>query len=396
VSSLAAELADIRALYLHVPFCERKCEYCDFASIAGLHGHAAYVAALRAELRAIAAALPRVTLDTVFCGGGTPSLLPPEELAAVLAEVRGGFRLAADAEVTIEANPSSTTAERAATWRAAGVTRVSVGVQSLEPRVLRFLGRVHSPERALEALEIVREAGFRGRSADLIYAVPGLDDAAWEATLRQILDADPGHLSAYELTVEPGTPLWESVTAGAVTPVNADEALRQHWLTVDLCAAAGYAQYEVSNFARPGHECRHNLAYWGNHFYLAAGCGAHGHLPPRCAAALGLVDQAGAQGAAAVRYWHSRDPAAYTAQVARDALAVAGAEVVDAAAHEAERVMVGLRRRRGVELIDPASHREARMLAAAGLLRWDGLNARVTRRGQELLDGVALRLVRGR
>ena len=384
----------IRSLYLHIPFCERKCEYCDFASVAGRRGEAAYIEALRWEIRELAERLPGVELDTVFLGGGTPGLIEPARLAAILAEVRSGFALAPGAEVTIEANPSSTSAPRAAAWREAGCTRVSLGVQSLEPDVLRFLGRVHDAGRALAAVAEVRAGGFERVSCDLIYAVPGLDDDRWAATVERVLDLDPGHLSCYELTVEEGTPLHRSVRRGAVRVVDAETALRQHWLAVDLAGAAGYRQYEVSNLARPGLECRHNLAYWGNHQYLAAGVGAHGHLPPAAGAALGLADAAG--DAVALRYWHVRSPDRFTALAAEGRLPIEGCELVGAAAHEAERVMVGLRLARGVTVEEEGTRREAEALAASGLLDWDGRTARATRRGQEVLNALVERLVGAR
>jgi putative oxygen-independent coproporphyrinogen III oxidase len=391
--SPAGDAAEVRSLYIHIPFCERRCEYCDFASVAGRQGEAAYVDALRAELRRLAAALPGTVLDTVFLGGGTPGLIEPARLRAVLDEVRTGFHLAPGAEVTVEANPSSTGEERAAAWRAAGCTRVSLGVQSLEPDVLRFLGRVHDPERALAAVGEVRRAGFERLSCDLIYAVPGLDDARWAATVERLLELDCGHLSCYELTVEPGTPLHRAVARGAVRPLDPETALRQHWIAVDLAAAAGYRQYEVSNLARPGHECRHNLVYWANAHYLAAGTGAHGHLPAAAARAIGIVEDTA--GAVAVRYWHVRSPSRFTALAGAGRLPVEGTELVGALDHEAERVMVGLRRVGGVRLERPGSRRQAATLAAGGLLEWDGETARATRRGQEVLNAVVERLVDG-
>jgi oxygen-independent coproporphyrinogen-3 oxidase len=267
-------------------------------------------------------------------------------------------------------------------------------VQSLEPDVLRFLGRVHGPERALAAVAEVRGAGFERISCDLIYAVPGLDDTRWAATVGRLLELDPGHLSCYELTVEEGTPLHRSVRRGSVRVVDAETALRQHWLAVDLAAAAGYRQYEVSNLARPGEECRHNLAYWGNRHYLAAGTGAHGHLPPAAARALGLVDDPG--DAVAVRYWHVRSPDRFTSLSASGTLPVDGVELVGASAHEAERVMVGLRLARGVTLEAAGPRGQAVALADLGLLEWDGRTARATRRGQEVLNAVVERLVEAR
>ncbi|TMC48977.1 MAG: radical SAM family heme chaperone HemW [Chloroflexi bacterium] len=383
-------MSALRSLYLHIPFCERKCEYCDFASVAGTARQHEYVDGLRRELRQVAAGLPGIELDTVFLGGGTPGLLDPGLLAAVLDEVRAGFALAPDAEITLEANPSSTDEARASVWLEAGCTRVSLGVQSLEPDILAFLGRVHDGVRALEAVADVRRAGFVRVNCDLIYAVPGLDDHRWTRTVERLLELDPGHLSCYELTVEEGTPLATRVAAGRVAVVDADRALDQHWRAVELCAAAGYAQYEVSGFARAGHECRHNQVYWANGFYLAAGVAAHGHLPPQAAETLGIARPP--EGAVAVRYWHPRGIARYLSSVAAGGLGIAGTEAIDQDTNELERIMVGLRRSAGVEL--QARHASAAaQLAADGLVSVDGVRCRATRRGQELLNHVALRLV---
>jgi oxygen-independent coproporphyrinogen-3 oxidase len=385
------DAAQIGSLYIHVPYCERKCEYCDFASVAGMRGHEDYVAALRGELRMTAAALPGVSLDTIFIGGGTPGLLPPRWLMAIMDEVRDGFLVTSGCEVTLEANPSSTTEERATAWLDAGFNRVSVGVQSLDAAVLRFLGRVHGPQRALDAVAAVQRAGFQRVNTDLIYAVPPLSDESWQKTVESVLELGCGHLSCYELTVEEGTPLFDAVAAGAVIPIDAETALRQHWMAAELAADAGLRQYEISNFARPGEECRHNLTYWQNRYYIAAGVGAHGHLPPAAAARLGLMQTPPADGA--VRYWHSREPADYVAAVTAGKLPVDGAEAVGAAAREEERIMVGLRLREGVTVSGDAQRERARMLAGAGLLILDGDTVRATRRGQDMLNEVVVRLV---
>jgi oxygen-independent coproporphyrinogen-3 oxidase len=380
----------IRSLYIHVPYCERKCEYCDFASVAGTRGHVEYVEALRSELRMVAAALPGITLDTLFVGGGTPGLLPPRLLQAIMDEVRSGFSISPGAEITLEANPSSTTEDRAAAWLDAGFNRVSIGVQSLDAAALRFLGRVHGPQRAVDAVGAVRHAGFEKVNTYLIYAIPGQSDESWRATLEWVLDLGCGHLSCYELTVEEGTPLHDAVAAGAIRPTDAETALRQHWLAVELAANAGLRQYEVSNFARPGEECRHNLAYWRNQHYLAVGVGAHGHLPASAAVRLGLLHGAPDD---AVRYWHSREPAEYIAAVSAGNLPVDGAETVSALAGDEERIMVGLRLREGVTLAGGRRRYEAEQLADAGLLVLDGDAVRATRRGQEMLNELVVRLV---
>jgi len=381
--------SEIRALYLHIPFCERKCEYCDFTSVAGTRHEREYVAALRREIAILGERVPGVELDTVFVGGGTPSLIEPELLASVLDAVRTAFRIAPGAEITLEANPSSTTAGRAAIWLRAGFNRVSIGVQSLEPDVLTFLGRVHDSTRALDAVAEVRAAGFVVVNTDLIYAVQGLDDRRWRSTLERIVDAAPDHVSCYELTVEPGTPLHTSVRRGRVTPVEADVALQQHAIALDMLEQAGYAQYEVSNFARAGQECRHNIAYWHNAFYLAAGVGAHGHLPASSARAVLGVD---AGDAVAVRYRHGRGIGAYVAAVEGGALPVQDHELVDEVTHEQERLMLGLRLRDGVALNDERLLAEAGVLRDAGFLTISDGFARVTPAGERVLNAVTLRL----
>jgi oxygen-independent coproporphyrinogen-3 oxidase len=380
---------DVRSLYVHIPFCERKCEYCDFTSVAGATGSEAYMDALCAEVRRLGERLGRLSLDTVFIGGGTPSLVEPDLLAALLATVRSTFSVAVDAEVTMEANPSSVTAGRARVWRAAGVNRVSLGVQSLEADALRFLGRVHDADRALAAVAEVREAGFTSINCDLIYAVPGLGDTRWRRTLERVVAAGPTHISCYELTVEPGTPLHTRVRRGLVRPVEGVRSMRQHRLAVDLLEAAGYGQYEVSNFALPGEECRHNLVYWHNGYYAAAGVGAHGHLPAAAAASIGLDVEAGA---VSVRHWHGRGIAAYGRAIRAGDLPIAGSEPVGPGMREQERVMLGLRLREGVR-IGAASLDEARSLEGLGLIAIDGDRVRATSRGEAVLNQVTLRLV---
>jgi oxygen-independent coproporphyrinogen-3 oxidase len=388
-----AQVSQVSALYVHIPYCERKCEYCDFVSVAGAHGQRGYVAALISELDALGEALDGSVLDTVFCGGGTPGLLDLGLMAEVMAAVRASFRIAPAAEITLEVNPSSSSRRRAEAWRAAGFNRVSVGVQSTHADVLSFLGRVHDPDRALAALGEVREAGFDNVSGDLIYAVPRLDDARWRETLECLVAAGPDHISCYELTVESGTPLHRAVATGAVRAVAPERALRQHGIAVDLLADAGYAQYEVSNFARAGRDCRHNLVYWRNGSYAAAGVGAHGHLPVGAAPAFGLEAP---DGALSFRYEHGRSVGGYVSARRASPLAVRNVEWIDDAMRSEESVMLGLRLREGVHLEHASAVAEARELATAGFLALDGTRASVTRRGEDVLNQVALRLaVRG-
>jgi oxygen-independent coproporphyrinogen-3 oxidase len=382
-------LSDVHSLYVHIPFCERKCEYCDFTSVAGLKREREYVDALRSELQTLGHRFPGLGLDTVFVGGGTPSLIEPESLAAILGDVKRLFDVAPDAEITMEANPSSTSYERAVTWKEAGFNRISIGVQSLEPDVLRFLGRVHDAPRALAAIDEVRAAGFTSINCDLIYAVPGLGDQRWRRTLGEVVAAAPSHVSCYELTVEPGTPLHISVQRGRVTPVAPDRALRQHRIAVDTLAAAGYEQYEVSNFAYPGQRSRHNLVYWRNGYYLAAGVGAHGHLPASAAAAIGV--DAG-PGAVAIRYWHVRGIDSYISAHSAGVMPIAGSESTSAITRERERLMLGLRLTEGVPVTDARVLTAVAELTTCGLLERDGDRVRASTRGEQVLNQLALRL----
>ena len=387
----AAGRAGLRSLYLHIPFCERRCEYCDFVSLAGRGREAEYVEALRAEVRELAERFGRLELDTVFVGGGTPSFVEPDRLGGLLDEVRAGFALAPGCEVTLEANPSSTSEPRAAAWLEAGFNRVSLGIQSLEPDILGFLGRVHDRDRALAAVAEVRAAGFSRVSCDLIYAVPGLDDARWRSTLERVAALGTGHVSAYELTVEPGTPLHAGVRRGTRPAVDPEAALRQHRMTVEILGAAGLLQYEVSNYARPGEECRHNLVYWRRGHYLAAGLGAHGHLPAALAAPLDIPVPAET---ASLRYWNGRSlPAYLTACHRSGGLALEGWEAVGASEAETERILVGLRLAEGLGVSESWGARTGELVAAELLWRRDG-RVGTTARGQEVLDEVVRRLVR--
>ncbi len=264
-----------------------------------------------------------------------------------------------------------------------------MGVQSTHADILRFLGRVHDADRALAALREVRDGGFDNVSADLIYAVPGLDDRRWADTVERVIDEAPDHMSCYELTVEDGTPLHRSVAAGRVREVDPETALRQHRIAVDALAAAGYAQYEVSNFARDGRRCTHNLVYWRNGHYAAAGVGAHGHLPASLAGAFGL---AAPPHALSFRYEHGRDVAGYVSDRRRSPLMVRNVEWIDSGMRNEETIMLGLRTREGIHLQGARAIGEARELVAAGLLHLDGGRATVTPRGEDVLNLVALRL----
>ena len=266
------------ALYIHWPFCLAKCPYCDFNShVRERIPQARFRNALRAELAWEAARLGPRQLTSVFFGGGTPSLMEPETVAALLADARRLFAASDDIEITLEANPTSVEADKLADFRAAGVNRISLGVQSLDPVALGLLGRQHSADQAIAALEIARRI-FPRISFDLIYARPGQTLADWRAELRRALDLAADHLSLYQLTIEPGTAYEAAFRRGDIVLPDEDTAAQLYEATADVAAGFGLAPYEVSNYAAPGAESRHNLAYWRYQDYAGIGPGAHGRV----------------------------------------------------------------------------------------------------------------------
>src|SRR2546427_6121207 len=265
----------LHSLYLHVPFCTWVCKYCDFNAYAVLEGLIPpYVDALAHEMEFAAAELPIGPLETVFIGGGTPSLLTSAQVRQVLDHVRA-IGLAPGAEVTLEANPSNVTGENVEGWLAAGVNRLSIGVQSLQPGALRFLERLHSGSDAIAAIRTARAGGVANVSAGLLFGIPGVSLPPRLDTLESGLTQSVQHLSALEVDVESGTRLGPGVRTGLVKMPGADSQLEQYWAAASRLEAAGFAHYEISNWAQPGYRCRHNLAAWNYHPYLGSGAGAH-------------------------------------------------------------------------------------------------------------------------
>jgi oxygen-independent coproporphyrinogen-3 oxidase len=266
-------------VYIHWPFCLSKCPYCDFNSHVRREpiDEPRFVRAFAAEIAATAARVPGRTVSTIFFGGGTPSLMQPATIAAVLDAVARHWSVAPDAEITLEANPTSVEATRFRGYRTAGVNRVSLGVQALDDRVLTELGRLHTAREALDAVGIARSV-FGRYSFDLIYTRPGQQPQDWASELRMALAEAGEHLSLYQLTVEPETPFAALHAAGKLRLPDEDTARALYDTTQEICAAHGLPAYEVSNHARPGGECRHNLVYWRAHEYAGIGPGAHGRL----------------------------------------------------------------------------------------------------------------------
>src|SRR5574337_251449 len=387
LSPTAARLPDMSlaprhtfGIYVHVPFCLTRCGYCDFntytpAELGGTNPDA-WVAALDRELQMAAARLGAPIADTVFVGGGTPSLLGGERLARVLDRVREHFGLAVDAEVTTEANPESTSPEFFESIRAAGYTRVSLGMQSVSPRVLATLDRVHSPGRPVAAAREAQATGFEHLNIDLIYGTPGETDDDLRRSIDAALEAGADHVSAYGLIVEDGTALARRVRRGEL-PAPDDDVLAPRYELVDTrLRAAGLDWYEVSNWSRPGGECRHNLGYWVGGQWWGAGPGAHSYV-------------------GAIRCWNVKHPNAYAQLVGDAALPIVGFEELDDGAGHTEDGMLRLRTRSGlpVSVLSADERERAASAAADGLVRFDSERLVLTDRGRLLADAVVRSLL---
>ncbi len=368
-------------IYVHVPFCATRCGYCDFntytpAELGGQHPDG-WLAALRAELALAADRLgPAPAVDTVFVGGGTPSMLGGSGLASVLDAVRSHFTVAADAEVTTEANPESTSPQLFERLRAAGFTRVSLGMQSVAPHVLAVLDRVHSPGRALDAARDARAAGFEHVNLDLIYGTPGETDDDLLRSVDAALEAQVDHVSAYALVVEDGTALARRVRRGEIRAPDNDELAHRYELIDARLSAAGLGWYEVSNWCAPGGECRHNVGYWNGGEWWGAGPGAHGYV-------------------GATRWWNVKHPNAYAQVLADGLLPVADFERLDSGALHTEDVMLRVRLREGLPLsvLTRAERRRAQTVVDDGLLTRQGGHLILTDPGRLLADAVVRTLL---
>ncbi|HXD82113.1 MAG TPA: radical SAM family heme chaperone HemW [Candidatus Acidoferrum sp.] len=358
-------------LYLHIPFCKHKCGYCDFNAYAGMDRLMPdYVDALERELLWARDLHPFETLETVYFGGGTPSLLPAGLMTRLLGFLRANFDVAEDAEITLEANPASTDEAKLAAWLDSGVNRLSLGVQGFDGRALAILERRTDAAQATRAFELARSMGMRNISIDLIYAVPhqGLD--SWLETLRRGLALGPDHISTYCLTFEEGTLLWRRRAQGKVPEVDSDVQWDHLDAAIVELESAGYHRYEVSNWARPGFESRHNHAYWSCRPVYGAGAGAHSYAT---------------DGATAQRWWNVARPRDYMAAPNP----VAGGEELEARKAAAESLMLGLRTAEGMPPpsgFDP----ELAELVKVGLVAMTGGRVVPTRRGMDLHNQIAL------
>ena len=361
-------------LYVHVPFCRHKCGYCDFNAYAGMDRlMEGYQEALELELERARDRLPFAPLRTVYFGGGTPSLLPAELAARMLAHVRATFEVEPDAEITLEANPASTDAAKLERWREGGVNRLSLGVQGFDPRALAVLERRSDGRQAEQAVGAAKAAGFDNLSLDLIYAVPYQTTSSWLETVHRALGLEPDHLSCYCLGFEEGTLLHRRREGGLVPEVDPDLAWEQLDAGDRVLAGSGFERYEVSSWARARRRSQHNSAYWSCRPVYGAGAGAHSYAT---------------DGDRAWRWWNVARPREYMA-AARAGREEADREELGARQADAERLMLGLRTRAGLE--PPAGFEtEIGELERLGLLERIDLRVRPTRRGLDLHNQVAL------
>jgi oxygen-independent coproporphyrinogen-3 oxidase len=366
------------ALYVHWPFCVSKCPYCDFNShVREAIDQDRWREALLADLAHEARLLPERQLTSIFFGGGTPSLMEPSTVEAVIAAATRHWTPAPDIEITLEANPNSVEAARFAELSAAGVNRLSLGLQSFDDRSLRFLGRAHSAREGFRALEIAQN-NFRRVSFDLIYALPGDTEESWSATLAQALSLGTSHLSLYQLTIEPGTRFASMAARSELEPLDAETAASLYELTDAVTSAAGMPGYEISNYARAGRESRHNLTYWRYGDYAGVGPGAHGRR-------LGM------------RTVRHRKPENFLSAIERNGHGIAEEAFLSPTQAADEALVMGLRLREGVDaaaiaerfgLASIVDWERVERLAGSGHVRRDGTRIGLTARGRLLLDHI--------
>ena len=363
-------------IYVHIPFCLTRCGYCDFNAYAGLDElKPRYLAALFREAELAAPGWAGTDFVSVFLGGGTPTTMEPSDLRALLAHLRDRFELTPEAEVTTEANPDTVTEASLSELLEAGFARLSIGAQSFDPAVLRSLERVHQPTSVRAAVAAARRAGFRNLSLDLIYGANGESLESWRRTVDETVALGPEHVSAYALTIEPATALGRAVAAGEVPGPDPDLQADMFLLACEVLDAAGYGHYEISNWARPGFECVHNLGYWERRPYVGLGAGAHGYRDD-------------------VRWWNIRPPETYMEKVESGELPIGGSESLDPSDAYLEEVFLKLRILEGV----PASWFDAgryEPYVQSGLLLDDFGQLVPTERGMLLLNELVLGLTAG-
>ncbi|MDB5107864.1 MAG: Oxygen-independent coproporphyrinogen-III oxidase-like protein [Candidatus Binatus sp.] len=374
------------SLYVHIPWCQSKCPYCDFNSHAATSWpEGEYTRALISELetRKHATFFVGEKIKTIFFGGGTPSLFDPKSISMILDEANRAYGIEHDAEITLESNPGTVNAAKLAGMRAAGINRISFGAQSFNAATLKFLGRIHSADETREAARLARRAGFDRMNLDLIFAVPGQTTADVLFDIESIAALEPDHISAYNLTFEEGTAFFTELKRGRIKQLANDDQAAMYATVREEIPRRGFPMYEISNYAPPGHEARHNLTYWRGESYLGIGAGAHSFAR---------------DGAGGRRWWNEKFPTRYISAIETGGLAEAGAEAIDEATAQSEFVFLNLRLRDGFALSDFHERfgrnfecifgSRATPLFNDGLLMLDAGRIMLTDRGLEMADSV--------
>lgn len=375
----------MRGLYVHIPFCEKKCLYCDFYSLETTHHMESFVDTLLREidLRAAITDTNSRSISTVFFGGGTPSLLAPVQIERITKALSQHFHIEPTAEWTMECNPGTVSTESLAAYRALGINRLSFGVQSFFDDDLAFLTRIHSPAQAKEAVAMARRAGFDNINIDLIFALPGQTIERWKSNIETAVALQTEHISAYSLIFEEGTPLNAMKLRGEVHETDEDTDAEMYDITMNFLSRSGYRQYEVSNFARPGMECRHNLLYWQGREYISFGPSAHGYI-------------------GGTRYWNVRSLSRYTDDITKGVLPVVNSERIEGRTRMFERAFLELRAQ-GIEVaafqrdfgIDVHSVLRPLFERTAGedLLAIDSERIALTQKGYRLCDALTTEVI---
>jgi oxygen-independent coproporphyrinogen-3 oxidase len=365
-------------IYLHIPFCKKACHYCDFHFSTSLQQELPVIHAMEREL-ALRKSFLNETVDTIYFGGGTPSLLLPERISFLLDAIYNHFPISEQPEITLEANPDDVSPARASAWKKAGINRISLGIQSFQSHWLEWMNRAHNAEQSLQAITELQAAGFENISIDLIYGMPEQADVAWLKEIQMAIDLQVTHLSCYALTVEPRTALWHMIETGKAVTVDPDQQARMFLLLMDSLERAGYEHYEISNFAKPGKRSRHNSAYWKGKTYLGIGPAAHSFNGSR-------------------RMWNIQNNTSYTSQIEAGVLPLTE-ENLTAIEQWNEYIMTSIRTMEGISLKRIAEQfgveqSEQLLLHAAtwlkrNLLQQTDEHLCLTREGKLLADQIA-------
>ena len=374
----------MQGLYLHIPFCEHKCIYCDFYSVEQTHGIKKFVDSLIAEITLTAGSVDITNkFTTIFLGGGTPSLLTPVQLQKIIDTLHRHFPIAPDAEVTIETNPGTVDIEKLRAYKDIGINRLSLGVQSFSPKDLEFLTRIHSVEEAEKCYDDARKSGFDNINLDLIFSLPTHNKTGWVHNIEKVINLAPDHVSAYSLTYEKGTPLYTMLKNKQVVPLQDDLDAEFFGLTMDMLENAGFEQYEISNYAQPGKKCLHNRIYWEYNEYFGFGPSAHSFYKGK-------------------RYWNVNDLVKYYKQIKAGLLPKAGEEVLSDQQKAEEEIFLGLRTS-GIDLkkmkniynLDILKNKAAEITSFTerGFVVVENGCLRLTKQGKAFADMIATELI---